>query len=113
MIRLVHLQIGQGVALEYGTRFDRLQRQRAVLMAQTAERLRGAILQSEHLIEPADVDNVGRRRRAALEPGADGVVRELRVVAHGRAIDRRASDGAVGFHEHLDDDREPVLLLVE
>ena len=91
----------------------RLEVERAVLVPLAPHRLRDAVLHAELLVDAGHRGDRRGHRAGRLEPRGDRVVGELRAVAHARAVDVGAGDGAVGVHRHLDDDRQAVLAVAE
>src|SRR5262245_54649284 len=82
-------------------------------MALGLERLGDGVLRPEIRVEA--LDGRGRRGQGAapIEPRRDRVVREPRAIAHAPAIDLAPGHRAVGADRDIDDDRQPVGILVE
>ena len=112
-VRLVGSEIGEHVTVEHRPGLERLEAQRAAVMAQRLHRLRDPILKPELRVEAGDRGDARRRRRRAVEPRGDGVVGELGVVDDARAIDVAARRCAVRPDRHIDDHREPLPALAE
>ena len=85
-----------------------------MLVPQRLHRLRDPVLEPELLVEPRGRREPRRARRASpSSQAATLVVGELRVIAHARAVDVAVIPTAPSAAtDHLDDDRQPVLVLV-
>ncbi len=110
---LVRAQIGQRIAVEDRPGLDRIQTQRAVLMAQLLHRLRDPILSTELLVNSRHRRQSRRRGPGPVEPGGDAVVGELGMIDHNRRIDVRFAHRAVKIGCHLDHDGQPLLTFGE
>ena len=89
-IRHLRLDIAQPVAVEDVLDFQRLKLQRAVLVTPPAECLSDAVLHSQLLVHPPHGRRRWRQRSRPSQPGADGVVGELRVIPDDGAVHLRA-----------------------
>ncbi len=112
-VALARLHVEHLAVREHRLRLVGLELERAMLVAQHRQAPRGRVLQPQIAVEPRNGADAGRRRRCIFEPGADLVVRQLRVIADDGAIDVAAGDRARVVHERLDDDRQPVLVRIE
>ena len=112
-IVVVGPQVGEHVAFEDRPRLQRLQIERAALMAPRVHRLRRAILQADLILQPRHRRDLRRHRRLAVEPCRDAVVGQLRVIEDVRAKNLRVRHVAGGGHRHRDDDREARFAFVE
>ena len=90
----LRLQVAQRVPLEHVLHFDRLEVERADSMPGDAERLRDPVLHPQLLVHAGHGRRGRRQRSVARQPGADGVVGELRVIPRQRAVDIRCRDVA-------------------
>jgi hypothetical protein len=106
-------KLDDGVALDAGTRLDRLELQRAMLMTRGAQALGRAVLNSQVVGETGDRPDRRRHRARPFEPRADAAVRELGAVAHRRGVHARRPGRPRGVDRHLDHDRQAVLVLAE
>src|SRR6185503_2089684 len=82
-VLLLDLEIDDRTALDHRMRLGGREIERTVGMAKLPQALRGLVLQLELRGELG----VGRRRPAAVEPGTDAFVDQLRLVGDARRID--------------------------
>ena len=82
--------------------------ERAVAVSCLPERLGRRVLQCELGLQRGGRRHLARRR-APVDPRGHAVVRQLRRVAHDRAIDVARPHGAVRRHDELDHDAQVVL----
>ena len=112
-VLLVRPEVGDQVAVEHGPGLPRLEAQRAPLVPEGLHGLRDPILDPQLLVEPRDGGEARGGGPGPVEPGRDAVVRELGAVPHERAVHVGRGDRPVGADHHLDDDRQPRLVLTE
>ncbi len=111
-VLLLDREIDDGIVLEDRSRLDRLQIERAFLVPAGAQRLRRRVLGAQLLDDARDrLRLLGKG--PSLETDGHGVVRELGVVAHRRAVELAAAELSVARHHHVGDDGEAVLAFVQ
>ena len=108
-VRRLRPQVAQRLAVEERLHLDRLEIERAVLVAEAAERLRHPVLQPQLRLHAVDGGDRLRHRAAAVQPRVDGVVGELRAVRDPRAVHVRSVERSVGGDDEVDDHRQSIL----
>ena len=101
------------LALEHGARLEGLQIQRALLAPARAHTLRHGVLRAQLLVHAGHGACGSGQVALALNPRRHGVVGQLGLVAHARAVYGAMADGAIHADHHLGDDGEALLTRVE
>ena len=110
---MIQFERGKGVTGENCLRFQRLQAECAVVMAQAREPLRDTILQAQIFVEAGNFrDSFGSRTRAG-QPRRDAIVSELGAVVNLRPVKFRRDARTVFLENHVRHDGEAVLILVQ
>ena len=112
-VRLLRREPAHGVAVELRPRLHGFELERAVVVAVRLQLLRQAVLELQVLRQPGNGGDRRRQRAVALEPRADRMVGELRVVVHEGAVDLRLAAHAVAADRDLHHHRETVHVRVE
>ncbi len=112
-VRLLVRETADGVALELRAHLHGLQLEGSVVVAVRLQPLRHAVLELQVLRQPGNGRERGRRWAVALQPRADRMVCELRVVVHDGAVDLRLLAHAVVADRDLRHHREAILAGIE
>ena len=112
-VRRLRPEIHEGIAVEERLRLGGLQAQCSVDMPEAPHRLGDPILDPQLVVEPRHREDARRGGRRTVEPGRDGVVRELGAIDHDGAVDLRLFHAAVGRDQHLGHDGETFFPLPE
>ena len=100
-------------ALEHGARLKGLELQRALALPLPAQLLGQRILRPQLRLQARNGRCGGRQAALAFNPGSDGVVGQLGLIAHQRAPDSRTCQHAVGAENNFSYQRQPVLAGIE